>query len=77
MHRCLAPTRGPIVAASDYVRAVADLPRPYSPEGRRYVSLGTDGFGLSDTRAALREAFQVDRRHIVRAALAAIEGRLP
>ena len=77
VHRCLAPTRGPIVAASDYVRAVADLPRPYSPEGRRYVSLGTDGFGLSDTRAALREAFQVDRRHIVRAALAAIEGRLP
>ena len=77
VHRCLAPTRGPIVAASDYVRAVADLPRPYAPEGRRYVSLGTDGFGRSDTRAALREAFQVDRRHIVRAALAAIEGRLP
>ncbi|MBM3345448.1 MAG: pyruvate dehydrogenase (acetyl-transferring), homodimeric type [Betaproteobacteria bacterium] len=77
IHRCLAPTCGPIVAASDYVRAVADLPRPYAPEGRRYVSLGTDGFGRSDTRAALREAFQVDRRHIVRAALAAIEGRLP
>ena len=77
VHRCLAPTRGPIIAASDYVRAVVDLPRPYAPEGRRYVSLGTDGFGRSDTRAALREWFQVDRRHIVRAALAAIEGRLP
>ena len=75
VHRCLASTQGPIIAASDYVRAVADLPRPYVPADRRYVSLGTDGFGRSDTRAALRSLFQVDCEHIVRAALSAIQAR--
>jgi pyruvate dehydrogenase E1 component len=70
--RCLGPTEGPIVAASDYVRAVADLVRPYLPEGRRCVALGTDGFGRSDTRANLREFFEVDRTAIVNAALRAL-----
>jgi len=83
IERCLAPTEGPIIASSDYVRAVADLVRPYVPQGRRYIALGTDGFGRSDTRAALRAFFEVDRRSIVRAALAAlgrtpaVEGELP
>jgi len=72
VERCLGPTAGPIVAASDYVRAVADLIRPYLPEERRYVALGTDGFGRSDTRARLRAFFEVDRDSIVRAALAAL-----
>ena len=70
--RCLGATSGPLVAASDYVRAVADLVRPYVPEGRRYVALGTDGFGRSDTRANLREFFEVDRTAIVNAALNAL-----
>jgi pyruvate dehydrogenase E1 component len=72
VERCLAPTAGPIVAASDYVRAVPDLVRPYLPGGRDYVALGTDGFGRSDTRAALRAFFEVDRAAIVQAALAAL-----
>ncbi len=58
------------VAASDYVSAVADLIRPYVPG--KYVALGTDGFGRSDTRAALRAFFEVDARSIVLAALAAL-----
>ncbi|MDH5209029.1 MAG: alpha-ketoglutarate dehydrogenase [Burkholderiaceae bacterium] len=67
----LLPANGlPIVAASDYVRAVADLIRPYIAD--RYVTLGTDGFGRSDTRAALRSFFEVDRRAIVSAALHAL-----
>jgi pyruvate dehydrogenase E1 component len=72
VERCLGPTTGPVVAASDYVRAVADLIRPYLPDGRRYVALGTDGFGRSDTRASLRAFFEVDRESIVRAALVAL-----
>jgi len=69
--RCLAPTRGPIVAASDYVSAVADLVRPWIPAGRPYVALGTDGFGRSDTRASLRKFFGVSRDDIVAAVLRA------
>jgi pyruvate dehydrogenase E1 component len=72
IERSLAPTSGPVVAASDYVRAVADLPRPYIPAERAYTALGTDGFGRSDTRAALRAFFEVDRGAIVTAALAAL-----
>jgi len=73
VERCLAPTQGPVIAASDYVRAVADLIRPYVP--RQYIALGTDGFGRSDTRAALRAFFEVDARHICIAALAALDPR--
>jgi hypothetical protein len=47
-------SQGPIIAATDYVRAVPESIRAWVPEGRRYVTLGTDGFGRSDTRAALR-----------------------
>jgi pyruvate dehydrogenase E1 component len=61
---------GPIIAATDYVRAVPELIRAYVP--RRYVTLGTDGFGRSDTRQALREFFEVDRKSIVIAALKAL-----
>jgi pyruvate dehydrogenase E1 component len=66
---CLDGTRGPIVAASDYVSAVGDLVRPWAPAGRAFTSLGTDGFGMSDTRAALRAHFGVDAASIVRAVL--------
>lgn len=64
----LAGGAGPVVAASDYVRAVPESLRAYIPAGRRYLTLGTDGFGRSDTRAALRAFFGVDAASIVRAA---------
>ena len=69
---CLKGTRGPIVAASDYVRAVPGLLHEALPEGRRYVTLGTDDFGRSDTRAALRAYFGVDAAAIARASLDAM-----
>ena len=65
----LGPTRGPIVIATDYVRAVPEQIRAFLPAGRRCVTLGTDGFGRSDTRAALRRHFEVDAQAIVEAAL--------
>jgi pyruvate dehydrogenase E1 component len=73
VEKTLKASTGPVVAASDYVSAVADLIRPYVP--RKYVALGTDGFGRSDTRAALRAFFEVDARNIALAALAALEHR--
>jgi pyruvate dehydrogenase E1 component len=74
VEECLEKAEGPVIAASDYVRAVADLIRPYV--SKKYVSLGTDGFGRSDTRAALRAFFEVDARHIALAALAALDSSL-
>ncbi|MDH3318855.1 MAG: pyruvate dehydrogenase (acetyl-transferring), homodimeric type, partial [Betaproteobacteria bacterium] len=68
--QCLEGGKGPVIAASDYVSALADLIREWVPG--RYVTLGTDGFGCSDTRAALRAHFGVDRNSIVRAALGAL-----
>jgi len=67
--RLLQASEGPIVAATDYVRLVPESVRAYMPEGRRYITLGTDGFGRSDTRAELRRYFQVDAQAIVQAAL--------
>jgi pyruvate dehydrogenase E1 component len=66
----LSGCEGPIIAASDYVRALPELIRAFVP--RRYVTLGTDGFGRSDTRAALRAFFEVDAVSIVVAALKAL-----
>jgi pyruvate dehydrogenase E1 component len=66
----LAPTRGPVIAASDYVRAWPELIRAFVP--RRYLTLGTDGFGRSDSREALRAFFEVDAESIVIAALHAL-----
>ncbi|MDH5537854.1 MAG: alpha-ketoglutarate dehydrogenase [Rhizobacter sp.] len=70
----LAATHGPIVIATDYVRAVPEQIRAWLPPGRRCVTLGTDGFGRSDTRAALRAHFEVDAAAIVQAALRALSG---
>ena len=74
--QALDKTGGVIVSASDYVKAMADsidrwLPRPL-------VSLGTDGFGRSETRASLRDFFEVDAKHIVIATLSALmrDGKL-
>ncbi len=66
----LAGRRGPIVAATDYMEVVPEQIRPFVD--RRFVVLGTDGFGRSDTRQQLRNFFEVDRRHIVVAALHAL-----
>ncbi len=74
---CLAEHKGPIVAATDYVRAYADLIRPLL--SRSYTVLGTDGYGRSDTREKLRHFFEVNRYYIVVAALYALaqEGTIP
>jgi len=69
VEQCLAGTGGPVVAASDYVRAVPDLIRAWVPG--KYLTLGTDGFGRSDTRAALRRFFGVDAQGIAQAAVRA------
>jgi len=65
----LAMGQGPIVAATDYVRAVPESIRAFVPAGRSYTTLGTDGFGRSDTRSQLRQFFQVDAASIAAAAL--------
>lgn len=70
VEQSLKDHKGPVVAATDYVRAYADLIRPYI--SRTYVTLGTDGFGRSDTRESLRRFFEVDRYYIVVAALYAL-----
>jgi pyruvate dehydrogenase E1 component len=67
------PGDGVIVAATDYVRAYPQLIAPYV-DGR-FVALGTDGFGRSDTRSALRRFFEVDRHAVVLAALHALVRR--
>ena len=68
----LDETAGPVIAATDYVRAVPESVRAFVPAGRPYRTLGTDGFGRSDTRAALRRFFQVDAQSIVEQAVVAL-----
>jgi pyruvate dehydrogenase E1 component len=68
----LSATQGPVIAATDYVRAVPESVRALVPEGRRYSTLGTDGFGRSDTRAALRRFFAVDAQSIAQTAWRAL-----
>ncbi len=72
----LAKTTGPIIAATDYMKLFADQIREFVP--RRYMVLGTDGFGRSDTRVGLRHFFEVDKRYVVVAALKSLvdEGQL-
>jgi pyruvate dehydrogenase E1 component len=76
LEACLAGD-APVIAASDYVRAYAQLVAPYVDA--RFTALGTDGFGRSDTRASLRRFFEVDRHQIALAALHALtrKGELP
>jgi pyruvate dehydrogenase E1 component len=72
----LSERDGPVIAATDYVRSVPDQIRQWVPG--RYVTLGTDGYGRSDSRAALRKHFEVDRHYIAVAALKALadEGKV-
>jgi pyruvate dehydrogenase E1 component len=77
VEECLKDTEGPVIAATDYIRAFADQIRAYVP--RRYVVLGTDGFGRSDTRDKLRYFFEVDRKWVTVTALKALadDGKIP
>ena len=74
---CLEGQDGPVIASTDYVRSVAEQIRPFVPG--RFVTLGTDGFGRSDTREQLRRFFEIDRHHVAVAALKALadEGTVP
>ena len=67
---CLGGRAGPVVAATDYIKAFADQIRPFVPS--RYRVLGTDGFGRSDYRRKLRAFFEVDRHFVAVAALKAL-----
>jgi pyruvate dehydrogenase E1 component len=67
---CLEPHDGPVVAASDFMKAVPDQIARWVPAP--FLSLGTDGFGRSDSREALRRFFEVDSEHIVVATLSAL-----
>jgi pyruvate dehydrogenase E1 component len=73
IQQCLSKTKGPVIAASDYVLAVTESVRAFLPEDRSYHTLGTDGFGRSDTRAALRDYFKVSAEHIADTALNAFQ----
>jgi len=68
----LQSSQGPVIAATDYMRTYAEQIRPYLPRDRAYKVLGTDGFGRSDTRAKLREFFEVNRYFVTVAALKAL-----
>ena len=65
--RTLGQTAGPVLATSDWMRAVPDQIAPWLAD--RLTTLGTDGFGLSDTREALRRHFEVDAQAVVSTAL--------
>lgn len=75
---CLQDKQGPVVVATDYMKIFADQIRPFV-SNRRFVALGTDGFGQSDTRESLRRFFEVDRHFIALAALKALadDGKIP
>jgi pyruvate dehydrogenase E1 component len=77
VEQCLAGRKGPVIASTDYMRAFAEQIRPYILT--RFVCLGTDGFGRSDYRKALRKFFEVDRHYVAVAALKALadDGALP
>jgi pyruvate dehydrogenase E1 component len=74
--QCFKDREGPVIAATDYMRAVPDQIRQWV--SGRYVTLGTDGYGRSDSRAALRKHFEVDRNYIAITALRALadEGKV-
>jgi pyruvate dehydrogenase E1 component len=77
VEQCLDGRQGPVIASTDYMRAFAEQIRPFVTQ--RYVCLGTDGFGRSDYRVALRKFFEVNRHYVVVAALKSLadEGVVP
>ncbi|GAA6135131.1 pyruvate dehydrogenase (acetyl-transferring), homodimeric type [Oceaniserpentilla sp. 4NH20-0058] len=75
---CLENTQGPIICATDYIKQYSEQIRAYMPADKTYVTLGTDGFGRSDSREKLREFFEVNRYFVVIASLYALmkEGKI-
>ena len=73
VQQVLGGTKGPIVATTDHMRALAEQVSPYL--GGRLLSLGTDGFGRSETRANLRRFFEIDAEHTTVAALSQLAAR--
>ncbi|MGZ5225437.1 MAG: pyruvate dehydrogenase (acetyl-transferring), homodimeric type, partial [Burkholderiales bacterium] len=71
VEQCLKDRPGPVIAATDYMKVFADQIRPFVST-QNFIGLGTDGFGRSDTRKALRGFFEVDRRYVAVAALKAL-----
>jgi pyruvate dehydrogenase E1 component len=72
LEQCLRDHAGPVIAATDYMKVFADQIRAFLPQPAHFNVLGTDGFGRSDTRRALRGFFEVDRRYVAVAALKAL-----
>lgn len=75
---CVEGSTGPIIVSTDYMKAYAEQVRAYVPQGRTYKVLGTDGYGRSDSRAKLREFFEVNRYYVTVATLKALadEGQI-
>lgn len=75
--QCLKDAKGPVIASTDYMKSFAEQIQRFVPN--KFVALGTDGFGRSDSREALRDFFEVNRYYVVVAALKALsdEGELP
>jgi pyruvate dehydrogenase E1 component len=75
--QCFKDASGPVIASTDYMRSFAEQIQRFVPN--KFVALGTDGYGRSDSREALRDFFEVDRHYVVVAALKALadEGKLP
>jgi len=69
---CLEKTAGPVICATDYMKQYSEQLRAYMPTDKTFVTLGTDGFGRSDSRENLRRFFEVDRQFVVLAALSAL-----
>ena len=67
---CLEGRQGPVVGATDYVASYVEQLKPFV--NKTFVALGTDGFGRSDTREALRSHFEVDRYHVAYASIWAL-----
>jgi pyruvate dehydrogenase E1 component len=74
---CLKGAQGPVIASTDYMKSFAEQIAGFVPN--KFVALGTDGYGRSDSREALRSFFEVDRYYVVLATLKALadEGKLP
>jgi pyruvate dehydrogenase E1 component len=68
----LEASQGPVIAVTDYMKVVPDQVARWVPDGREFVPLGTDGFGRSDTREALRRFFETDTAHVVVAVLSGL-----
>ena len=71
IEQCLKDRAGPVVAATDYMKIFADQVRAFLPT-HNFITLGTDGFGRSDTRRKLRQFFEVDRHYVAVAAMKAL-----